>query len=69
MGGEVQLALLGLSSAQAGLKGGTLVPLAQTGSRRLSSMAEVPTLAESGFALRPFVLDRAGGAAGDFRHR
>ena len=49
MGGEVQLALLDFSSAQAGLKGGTLVPLAQTGSRRLSSMAEVPTLAESGF--------------------
>ena len=49
MGGEVQLALLDFSSAQAGLKGGTLVPLAQTGSRRLGSMAEVPTLAESGF--------------------
>ena len=50
MAGEVQLALLDFSSAQAGLKGGTIVPLAQTASRRLASMADVPTLAESGFA-------------------
>ncbi|MFC5607940.1 Bug family tripartite tricarboxylate transporter substrate binding protein [Variovorax soli] len=50
MAGEVQLALLDFSSAQAGLKGGTLVPLAQTAARRLASMSEVPTLSESGFA-------------------
>ena len=50
MGGEVQLALLDFSSAQSGLKGGTILPLAQTASRRLASMSEVPTLAESGFA-------------------
>ncbi|MBS0452694.1 MAG: tripartite tricarboxylate transporter substrate binding protein [Proteobacteria bacterium] len=50
MGGEVQLALLDFSSAQPGLKGGTILPLAQTASRRLASMSEVPTLAESGFA-------------------
>ena len=50
MAGEVQLALLDFSSAQPGLKGGTIAPLAQTASRRLASMADVPTLAESGFA-------------------
>jgi tripartite-type tricarboxylate transporter receptor subunit TctC len=49
MAGEVQLALLDFASAQTGLKGGTIWPMAQTGSRRLNSMAEVPTLAESGF--------------------
>ncbi|RZL91942.1 MAG: tripartite tricarboxylate transporter substrate binding protein [Variovorax sp.] len=48
MAGEVQLALLDFSSAQPGLKGGTIVPLAQTAARRLPSMSEVPTLAESG---------------------
>lgn len=49
MAGEVQLALLDFSSAQPALKGGSIVPLAQTGLRRLSSMAEVPTLTEEGF--------------------
>ncbi|MDM0021239.1 Bug family tripartite tricarboxylate transporter substrate binding protein [Variovorax saccharolyticus] len=49
MAGEVQLALLDFSSAQPGLKGGTIVPLAQTAARRLASMSDVPTLAESGF--------------------
>ena len=51
MGGEVQLALLDFSSAQPALKaqGNGAVPLAQTASRRLSSMSDVPTLAESGF--------------------
>ncbi|WP_043113820.1 Bug family tripartite tricarboxylate transporter substrate binding protein [Pseudacidovorax intermedius] len=49
MAGEVQLALLDFSSAQPALKGGSIVPLAQTGLRRLHSMAEVPTLTEEGF--------------------
>lgn len=49
MAGEVQLALLDFSSAQPALKGGSIVPLAQTGLRRLSSMSEVPTLTEEGF--------------------
>ncbi|RDI24309.1 tripartite-type tricarboxylate transporter receptor subunit TctC [Pseudacidovorax intermedius] len=49
MAGEVQLALLDFASAQPALKGGSIVPLAQTGLRRLSSMAEVPTLTEEGF--------------------
>lgn len=49
MAGEVQLALLDFSSAQAGLKSGAIMALAQTASRRLGSMPEVPTLAESGF--------------------
>ncbi|XXQ53172.1 Bug family tripartite tricarboxylate transporter substrate binding protein [Xenophilus aerolatus] len=47
MAGEVQLALLDFSSAQPGLKGGSIMPLAQTGLKRLPSMAEVPTLSES----------------------
>ncbi|WP_454908459.1 Bug family tripartite tricarboxylate transporter substrate binding protein [Variovorax gossypii] len=49
MGGEVQLALLDFSSAQSGLKGGNIVPLAQTASHRLPSMADVPTLTELGY--------------------
>ena len=49
MAGEVQLALLDFSSAQPALKGGSIVPLAQTGLKRLTSMAEVPTLTESGY--------------------
>ena len=49
MAGEVQLALLDFASAQPGLKNGSLRPLVQTAARRLPSLAEVPTLAESGF--------------------
>ena len=49
MGGEVALALLDFSSAQSGMKAGMLVPLAQTGARRLPSLSQVPTLAELGF--------------------
>jgi tripartite-type tricarboxylate transporter receptor subunit TctC len=49
MGGEVGLALLDFASAQPGIKGGTLVPLVQTASRRLASLPQVPTLLESGF--------------------
>lgn len=49
MGNEVQFALLDFASAQAGIKGGTLVPLAQTASKRLASMSDVPTLVENGF--------------------
>jgi tripartite-type tricarboxylate transporter receptor subunit TctC len=49
MGGEVSLALLDFSSAQPGMKNGAIVPLVQTGSRRLASLPDVPTLAESGF--------------------
>ncbi|RYF46965.1 MAG: tripartite tricarboxylate transporter substrate binding protein, partial [Comamonadaceae bacterium] len=50
MAGEVQLALLDFSSAQLGLKNGAIGALAQTSSRRLGSMPDVPTLAESGWA-------------------
>ncbi|NML47134.1 tripartite tricarboxylate transporter substrate binding protein [Ramlibacter sp. G-1-2-2] len=49
MGGEVSLALLDFASAQPGVKGGALLPLVQTASRRLSSLPDVPTLVESGF--------------------
>jgi tripartite-type tricarboxylate transporter receptor subunit TctC len=49
MAGEVQLALLDFSSAQPGVQSGAIVPLVQTAARRLPSMAQLPTLGESGF--------------------
>jgi tripartite-type tricarboxylate transporter receptor subunit TctC len=49
MGNEVQFALLDFSSAQPGVQSGAIVPLAQTGARRLASMPQLPTLAELGF--------------------
>ncbi len=48
MGNEVQFALLDFSSAQPGIKAGTIVPLVQTASKRLASMPDLPTLGESG---------------------
>jgi tripartite-type tricarboxylate transporter receptor subunit TctC len=49
MADEVQFALLDFASAQVGLKGGTITPLAQTAARRLPALPDVPTLTESGF--------------------
>lgn len=49
MAGEVQLALLDFSSAQAGIKAGSIVPLVQTGARRHVTLPHLPTLAEAGF--------------------
>jgi len=49
MGNEVQFALLDFASSQAGTRAGTIVPLGQTGARRLAAVPDVPTLAESGF--------------------
>lgn len=49
MSGEVQLALLDFSSAQPGIQGKRLVPLAQTANRRLPSLSQVPTLLELGY--------------------
>ncbi|QJW83768.1 tripartite tricarboxylate transporter substrate binding protein [Ramlibacter terrae] len=49
MAGEVQLALLDFSSAQAGIKAGSIVPLLQTGARRHVTLPQLPTLAEAGF--------------------
>ena len=49
MGNEVQFAALDFASAQGGMKAGTVVPLVQTGTKRLPSLTEVPTLAEAGF--------------------
>ena len=49
MGNEVQFALLDFASAQAGTKAGNIVPLVQTGAKRLLAMPDVPTLIESGF--------------------
>jgi tripartite-type tricarboxylate transporter receptor subunit TctC len=48
MAAEVSLALLDFSSAQPGIKSGRIVPLAQTSSRRLPSLPQVPTLLELG---------------------
>ena len=49
MGNEVQFAALDFASAQAGMKSGTIVPLVQTGTKRLPSLPDIPTLAEAGF--------------------
>jgi tripartite-type tricarboxylate transporter receptor subunit TctC len=49
MGGEIQLGALDFASAQSGVQGRNIVPLAQTGSRRHAALAEVPTLIETGF--------------------
>ena len=49
MGNEVQLALLDFASAQLGTQSGAIVPLAQTGAKRLPAVPNVPTLAECGF--------------------
>jgi tripartite-type tricarboxylate transporter receptor subunit TctC len=49
IGNEVQFAALDFASAQAGMKNGSIVPLAQTGTKRLPSLPDVPTLAETGF--------------------
>ena len=48
MAGEIDLALLDFSSAQPGIKAGSIVPMVQTSSRRLSSLAQVPTFTELG---------------------
>lgn len=48
MAGEVSLALLDFASAQSGIKSGRIVPLAQTSTRRLPSLPQVPTLLEVG---------------------
>jgi tripartite-type tricarboxylate transporter receptor subunit TctC len=49
MGNEVQFAALDFASAQAGIENGAIVPLVQTGTKRLPSLPDVPTLAEAGF--------------------
>ena len=49
MGNEVQLALLDVASAQVGTKSGAIVPLMQTGAKRLPAEPNVPTLIEGGF--------------------
>ena len=46
--GQVQFHFLGMVSAQAQLKGGTLRALAVTGAKRSAMMADLPTLAEAG---------------------
>lgn len=48
MAGEVALALLDFSSAQPGIQGGSILPLAQTAAHRLPSLSQVPTLTELG---------------------
>lgn len=49
MGNEVQFALLDFASAQVGTKSGSIVPLMQTGAKRLPAVPGVPTLTEGGF--------------------
>lgn len=49
LGGHVQLMYSGFSSTMPHIKSGKLRPLAQTGEKRSPALAEVPTIAESGF--------------------
>lgn len=49
MGNEVQFAALDFASAQSAINDGRVVPLVQTGAKRLPSQPDVPTLAEAGF--------------------
>lgn len=48
MSNEVQFAALDFASAQSGMKNGAIVPLVQTGARRLPALPDIPTLAEAG---------------------
>ncbi|MBX3649968.1 MAG: tripartite tricarboxylate transporter substrate binding protein [Burkholderiales bacterium] len=47
--GEVNLSLVGLQTAVAGVKSGKLRPLANAGSRRLEQFPDLPTFAEAGY--------------------
>jgi tripartite-type tricarboxylate transporter receptor subunit TctC len=49
LAGEVELAVIPLSAAQALIKGGRLRPLGMTGIRRSASVPDVPTIAEQGY--------------------
>jgi tripartite-type tricarboxylate transporter receptor subunit TctC len=48
VGGTIQLMFSDVASAQQYIQAGTLRPLAVTGSKRLPSLPDIPTLAESG---------------------
>jgi tripartite-type tricarboxylate transporter receptor subunit TctC len=49
LGGHVQVMFSGFSSTLPHIKAGKLRPLAVTGAKRSSALAEVPTIAEQGF--------------------
>jgi tripartite-type tricarboxylate transporter receptor subunit TctC len=49
MGGQIDLYLSSVPSALGQIKGGKLRPLAVTGAKRSAQLAQVPTIAESGY--------------------
>jgi tripartite-type tricarboxylate transporter receptor subunit TctC len=49
MGGQIDLYLSSVPSALSQIKGGKLRPLAVTGAKRSAQLAQVPTIAESGY--------------------
>jgi tripartite-type tricarboxylate transporter receptor subunit TctC len=49
MGGQIDLYLSSVPSALSQIKGGKLRPLAVTGAQRSAQLAQVPTIAESGY--------------------
>lgn len=50
LGGHVPLSIASVAVLAAHLTAGTLRPLAQTGAQRATTLPQVPTVAESGFA-------------------
>lgn len=49
MGGQVDYAIEGMTTAAPFIKGGKIRVIAQTGTKRVAAFADVPTLAESGY--------------------
>ncbi|WP_042877153.1 Bug family tripartite tricarboxylate transporter substrate binding protein [Cupriavidus necator] len=49
LGGHVQFAFEGMTTATTFIKDGKLMAIAQTGNKRVKSYSDVPTVAESGF--------------------
>ncbi len=50
LGGHVQFAFEGMTTAMGLIKDGKVVALAQTGTRRIGALSQVPTLAEAGYS-------------------
>lgn len=50
MGGQIQLVFTSLPSVASALRSGSLRPLAVTSARRAAAFADIPTIAEAGFA-------------------
>jgi tripartite-type tricarboxylate transporter receptor subunit TctC len=72
VGGHIAFAAQTLSSSSGQIRGGTLVPLAHTGSERFPDYPDVPTFKELGYDLVStnwFALAGPAGLAGDIVHK